>query len=219
VSRPAVGLDGKGRAVALWRVAGAGIASSWQVESAFGDAGSAGWSAPMAIAPAFTPAYALRLIVNPAGEALAVWESYAVLSEGHVAIAVVTATGSTLSRSWSAPRALAHWSTDWAKECSGSSCAGGSPREAVPELALNARGDAVVAWDRAYGLRGSIVARVRPGAGRRWAAPVTLSRRSASAVAVALDGRGNAFAVWLAGERCPSECERGGALQAAAWPR
>lgn len=68
-----------------------------------------------------------------------------------------------------------------------------------PRVAMNARGDALVTWDR-EGLGCLIEAAFRP-AGRRWSEPHVLSDEHAGCAAgqhIAIDGRGDAVVAWYA---------------------
>lgn len=71
----------------------------------------------------------------------------------------------------------------------------------LPEVAMDPRGDAVVVWQRqGRGGADEVEAAVRPAA-KRWQAPVQLGARAneLSPLGVAMDSRGDAFALWEGG--------------------
>jgi hypothetical protein len=80
----------------------------------------------------------------------------------------------------------------------------GTDVSSSPALAVDARGDAVIAWT-AYGAGGEQVRAAYRLAGRAWQPPRTLSLTGeiADDPRVALDARGRALVVWRARLRRP----------------
>jgi hypothetical protein len=180
-STPRVALDRAGDAVAVWTAVGsAGLGSL--VRAAVRTAAAGAWSAPETLSAA-GPGNAVdepQAAFDAAGDALAAWPAFA---DGKWL--VQTAERSAATGNWSAAQDLP----------------GTTEGRQVLQLALavEAAGGAAAIWRRgSEGQPPAVVqASVRSGVGGSWSAPSTLySRRYAGAPAVALDGAGNAVAVW-----------------------
>jgi len=135
------------------------------------------WQAPVDVSRPGDHASGPRVAVDGSGDAVAVWTS----SPGENASAVlVQSAARPLGGSWQRPVTIS-------KRGSASS----------PEIAVDAKGNAIAAWTSYAAHRSSVQAATR-AAGRRWSAPARLSAPGDSAARphVAFDARGNALAVW-----------------------
>lgn len=187
---PVAGMDAAGRAIVVWSQAqsdGETEGSAWGwIHAIHFDPGS-GWGAPIALSPAPTAAvhaesFELDLAVNAMGEAMAVWSQTD--ADGNVDL---VARRYTPAGGWAAATVLLDATTattagvTWA-----------------PHVALAGDGTAIALWSQRAGLDMHLYARrFVPSSG--WG-PATLiqSQPMADALAgdVAMDGSGDAVAVW-----------------------
>lgn len=182
---PQVGVAANGDAVMAWLVADTVSTSSLWASRKLG---GAGWSAPVAIVTGGREMAFLRLRADAAGNAIAVWQERPATRSTVRATRLDAASGV-----WSVP-APVNDGTRYAYE---------------PELAMTSSGTTVVVWYEAsdgaqtngiidYG----IVASRYAAATATWSGAVRVQPVGASAGTlpkVALDGAGNAIAVWLQG--------------------
>lgn len=220
VEDPRVAVDPAGDAVAIWQqVSG----SDWVVEAANRPVGG-GWSLPVPISATGESAEEPQLVVDPGGDALAVWRSLA----GYV----VEAASGPAGRTWGAPVELTttagnvsqplvamgsggaatviwryHGASGYAVRSASRTAGGGwqppvdvsaageDPEEA--RVAVDAKGDALVLWQIDDG-SGWVVQATSRTAGGAWAAPVNVSGIGLSGAApeIAVDEAGDAAAVW-----------------------
>ncbi len=132
-------------------------------------------AAPVSISVAGQNATDPQVAVNADGSAVAVWSLF---DGSHSIVQAVTRPP---GGGWSAPDDL--------------SAAGQNSLH--PEVALNANGNAVAIWQRYDGSHYIIQAARRPTGGPWGAATsISVSGKNAGESQVALDGAGNAFAVW-----------------------
>jgi len=221
-----VAVDGAGDAVAVWRRFDG---SKYIVQAAVRPAGGS-FGAPVDLSAAGQNADAPQVALDPAGNAVAVWDRYD--SAGHtIAQAAVRPAGGSfgmpvdLSAAGNhaqgaqvavdqAGDAIAVWrrynGTKWIAQAAVRP-AGGSfamPVDlslsdldaSLPQVAVDAAGDAVVVWDHFDTFNGNnstVQATVRP-AGGAFGAPVDLSKAGIKAYGshVAMDPAGDAVAVW-----------------------
>ncbi len=133
----------------------------------------AAWSAPAALTPRDGAAYAAPQVAAESGRALAAWVRAPSGTSGRARVHI--ATRPSPSGRWSPPRALSGAGTD------------------QPRVAVNARGDAVVAWVRGRG----IVAAVRRGPAGAWSvARVATGPGAIRDLRVAIDRAGRPTALW-----------------------
>jgi hypothetical protein len=190
---PQVAANGPGAAVAVWVVAATGSGHQLPfIQAAFRRRAGGSWSRPTRISPA--GAEAGQTVVGIGGDqAIAVWDTLGVGGSQVQWSALSLRTGR-----WSVPAVLAR------------------TRQSLlfPQIAMDARGDAVAAWRRhapgplRHGAeQAKIVAAVRPAGHRAWRAPVTLGAEfepAGQGVAslrlpgprVAIGARGQAVVVW-----------------------
>jgi hypothetical protein len=169
-----VAVDSQGDAVAVWQ--------EWDgvddtIESASRRAGSAGWTTPVAIAPAGSEYGEPDVAVDASGDAVAVWEKYGAAPE----IEVSTHLAGALA--WSVPAKLTNLFYVAAE----------------PKVAVNAEGEAVAVWVKENGGGFSIVeASSAATIGGPWSSPEQLSAtgQDAAEPLVGIDGTGTATAVW-----------------------
>jgi hypothetical protein len=170
-SDPQIGFDGAGNAVAVW-MGYSGITPL--IQAAIRPAATGVWSAPQDISGTGQRAEHPQLAVDPAGNAVAVWDGYPAAVQ-----AAVRPAGGT----WQAPENV--------------SAAGRAA--GFPEVALDEAGNAVAVW-MSYldGTHAVVQAAVRPAASGVWQSPQDLSAvgQHAYSPEVAVDPPGNAVAVW-----------------------
>ena len=177
---PQVAVDARGNAVAVWHRPTAAGAIVQAAERAVGTS----WSAPVTLSAPGQDASSANVAVDPAGNAVAVWEraTAAGIATTFTAQAAVRAAGAT----WQAPVDL--------------SIASEQPTE--PHVAVDAGGTAVAVWavESVTGPSEGVQAAVR-AAGGPWQRPATIvalgARSSALSPRVALGAEGNAVAVWV----------------------
>jgi hypothetical protein len=171
---PQVAIADRGEAVAVWARSNG---SSHVVQAATRSRGG-GWTEPADLTPADANAVVPHVAIRANGDAVAVWHR-STAGGSVVQVATRPAGGA-----WSQPIDL-------------------SGRDAFnerPQVALNDRGDAVVAWERhSPSAPDAIQARIRPARGP-WSPIADVSRagplESLSGVDLALNDRRQAVAVW-----------------------
>ena len=167
---PVVANDGAARAVVAWEsLAGRGV------EATVRDRASAGWGPPVAIsAPA---ARDVDVAMDPAGDAIAVWQRQPVGGAERIEVAARPPGGA-----WSSPTAISAQGT----------------RARQPVVDMDGRGGAVVAWRRDSGGVNAVIEVAERGVDGRWSRPRALSdpdrRARRPRLAVAPDGA--AVVVW-----------------------
>jgi hypothetical protein len=134
------------------------------------------WLTPVDLSALGRDADAPQVAVDSTGRAFAVWDR----SNG--ANLIVQAAIRPPGRNWQAPVNL--------------STAGRNAD--APQIAVDPLGDAVAVWRRSNGVNSIIQAAIKPSRGRRWQRPVNLSApgHDAASPGVAVDARGDAFAIW-----------------------
>jgi hypothetical protein len=167
-----VAVDGSGNATAVWQRFNG---SNFIVQSAVRPAGGS-WSAPVDLSATGQDAEAQQLALDASGNATAVWSRYNGTNQ-FVQSAVRPAGGS-----WSAPVDLSATGQDAFN----------------PQVAVDGSGNATAIWYGTNGTNYIVQSAVHP-AGGSWSAPVDLSAtgQDASEAQVAVDGSGNATAVWF----------------------
>jgi uncharacterized protein YheU (UPF0270 family) len=168
---PQVAVDPAGDAVTVWS---RDNGPNSIVQAASRPAGGT-WSGPVDLSVAGRDAVEPQVAIDGSGNAVAVW------SRSNGSRTVVQAATMAAGGGWSAPIDLSN--AEWNAE--------------TPQVAVNAAGDAVVVWSRYNGLNNIAQAASRP-AGGTWSGAVDLSVAGRDAVEpqVAIDGSGNAVAVW-----------------------
>ena len=167
---PQVALDAAGNGLAVWE---GDNGTNEIVQAAARPAGGA-WSAPQDLSATGQNAHRPQVALDPAGNALAVWER----SNGTNLI--VQAAARPAGGAWSAPQDLS---------------AAGHDAD-LPQVALDAAGNGLAVWERDNGTTEIVQAAARPTGGA-WSAPQDLSAgQNAANPQVALDADGNALAVW-----------------------
>jgi hypothetical protein len=170
---PDVVIDSTGRAVAVWAAtAGAG----WRVQASVRGADGT-WSRSNAVSgPDAAGSIAPQLALEGSNDVLAVWSRSTADGTTIEASTLRAATGA-----WGAAAPLL-----------------AVPHDALaPSVAVDKRGDGVIVWTSSDETGLSVMASYRR-AGKSWGAATALSGTASGALSphVALDGRGNALAVW-----------------------
>jgi hypothetical protein len=146
-----------------------------------------------------------------------VWESWEQLSNR-----VLAAFTSTRTHAWQPVSELASWRHEaqpLPPPCSDGACSRAFVEllpSADPQVAIDRHGGVAAVWDRAYAYRSVTVAASRP-AGRKWSAARRISTAGALPPRVAIDGAGQAFALWIH-EPCRTLCSLPETLELATWP-
>jgi hypothetical protein len=175
-----VGSDAAGNAVALWSQRLAGL---YTVRSAYLNAGTATWSAPVTVNDGKHEALAPALGVDADGDAVAVW------SETEYGVVANRFTSSTAS--WSSPVVVQARST-------------GGVAGTIPRVGVDAKGNAVAAWVSNVGSppRPQLFAAHLASAGNMWTAPIDLPLADpnatpyASETQLSINAKGEAMLVW-----------------------
>jgi hypothetical protein len=169
--RAQIAMNAAGEAVAVWEYFNG---KNWVVQSAARPPGGT-WSAPTTISPLKGDvANETQIAINPAGEAVAVWQNYRFRSDR---TAIETASRSS-GGTWSAPTTI-------------SSSKG--TNEADPQIAIAASGEAVAVWNDHPFLETAS----RSPAGT-WSASTKLAKRQGGIgfPEVAINPAGEAVAIW-----------------------
>jgi hypothetical protein len=218
---PQVAVDGRGRAVAVWKADGA--PQRLQVAERRADGT---WSTPVTISTADRHAYQHQVVADAQGGATVVWGSSPMTGDDPVD-EIVWAAHRPAGGAWDPPVKLAvegftpHLGVDaegtvtavWRQNDSqavqaASLSLGGSWSSPVtlsepaqnataPRVAVNPSGAAVAVWRGYDGSHWRVQSAARP-AGGAWSTPTTVSEpgREADRIDLAIDSRGNAVAVW-----------------------
>jgi hypothetical protein len=169
--RPQVAIDAAGEAVAVWqRTDGVHL-----IVQAASRAAGGPWGPAVDLSAAGEDSVEAQIAVDPAGDAIAVWESYVAPNE------VIQAAERPAGGAWQLPVDL----SESTKEAS------------LPAVAIDPAGDAVAVWEVLEG--GSYVVQAADlMAGRAWQAPVDLSTpgHDSEEARAAIDPAGNAVAIW-----------------------
>ncbi len=184
-TEPQVAVDPRGDATAVWlRSNGANPI----VQAAVLPAGGV-WQSAVDLSTAGQSADAPQVAVDAQGNATAVWDR----SNG--ANTIVQAAQRPAGGSWQAPVDLSVGGAD----------------ALLAQVAVDPQGDAVAVWYRRNGTDWIVQAAQRP-AGGSWQAPVDLADSGSLAPLpqVAVDGHGNATAVWFEPEGSTSVAEAAG---------
>jgi hypothetical protein len=175
---PQVAVDAKGDAVAVWREST--VLGEDRIEADVRPATSSVWEAPVAISTSEYPSDP-HVAIDAEGEAVAVWTA----SNDHAVHYVVqAATGSAITGKWQTAVTVSP-ETQYANE---------------PQIAVNATGQAVAAWQGRYPSE-LIEAAVEPVKGE-WQTPVDISGAAGMGEAiltprVTIDSPGDTVAVWI----------------------
>jgi hypothetical protein len=137
--------------------------------------GGGSWQAPINLSGTGQNASDPQVTVNAQGNAVAVW------TRSNGSNDIVQAAARSAAGSWQAPVNL--------------SAAGQNASD--PQVGVDGQGDAVAVWTRSNGTNTVVQAAARSGR-ETWQAPINLSAagQNAGAPQVAVDGRGDAVAVW-----------------------
>lgn len=186
--QPAVGIDDRGDANAVWITMGGG---QNRIEVSALTMASGVWSLPVQLAEASQWLLVPQIAVSARGDAVAVWKRWisgSPFGAGVVETRIAGAVRPAGRRSWLAPVTL-----DAGFEPSGQGVA--AFEFPGPHVAIDAKGDATVVWQGRH--RRTIVAEAASrAAGGRWQTPAPISTRFAVYPHVAMDACGDATAVW-----------------------
>ena len=188
-AQPQVAVNQSGDVVAVWeRSNGANTI----IQAASRPTGGS-WSAPVNLSEAGQNANAPQVAIDPAGDAVAVW------NRASGANTIIQASSALAGGSWSTPIDVSE----------------AGPSTGASRVALDSNGDAVAVWRRSNGANTIIQAASRPTGGS-WSAPVNLSEagQNANQPRVAIDPDGDAVAIWSRALSMPVQAAR---LAAGSW--
>ncbi len=170
-SEPQVAVDAAGDATVVWRRFGG---SNYVVQTAVKPARE-GWGKPATLSEAGQEASEPQVALDAADDAIAVW----VRSNGSTD--VVQGAAKPAGEPWGEPATLSEAGQD----------------AHMPQVAVNAAGEATAVWAGSNGGNDVVQAAIRP-AGESWAQPATVSGagQEASQPQVAVDAAGDATVVW-----------------------
>jgi hypothetical protein len=171
---PRIAVDGSGNAVAVWRRSDG---NDDIVQSSRLVAGGASWSTPVNVSPAGIQSATPRIAIDGSGNAVAVWR--------------LADVGGTIIQSSRLAAGGSGWSTPEQLSVSGFSSDN-------PQVAANGSGNAVAVWQQSNGSNSIIRISQSTDGGASWTVPTDLSELGQSAITpeVAVDGSGNAVALW-----------------------
>jgi hypothetical protein len=170
---PQLALEGSGNVTAVWSRL---IGTSTIMESSTRDAARGTWSPPRQISPAGSDALAPVIAVNKRGDGVIVWTSSD--QSGLAVVAIIRKPG----QDWGLPTVLV----------------GPVSGPLAPQVALDARGDAVAVWSHSAGGNSLVQAAGRMAGSSSWSQPNTLSKSGSDALTpqVALDTAGDGAVAW-----------------------
>jgi hypothetical protein len=168
---PRVGIDAAGEAVAVWRrfseARGIIIESASRPRRGI-------WSAPTSLSGKGKAASGVQIAVNVGGEAVAVWQTLRG-ERPFIQGAVRRPSGV-----WSRPADLSERGQD----------------ASLPQVALNASGEAIAVWRR-FVDKNSVIESASRSHGNAWSSPTAVSPQGRSlSPQIAIDGAGEAVAIW-----------------------
>jgi hypothetical protein len=168
---PQVAVDPAGNAVAVWTSFNG---TNSIIESASHPLGGT-WSEPTILSPLDRNAFQPQVAVDPAGNAVAVWDS----SPPNDNQGVIESSSRPSAGSWSDPTKLS------------------DPPAVEPQVAVDPAGNAVAVWTRFNGTD-LLLESADLAVGRSWSDPIGIPTANQSAIQpqVAVDPAGNAVAVW-----------------------
>jgi hypothetical protein len=180
--RPQVAVDARGDAVAVWGSpypeGGPGYAVNDTIQAAERPAGASEWEPAVWVSEFGKAPYNKRFSLAPQvaidaeGEAVAVWEDQAE-SASVMHDVIEAAVKPPNSATWGTPVVLAD-------------------KGSHPQVAMDARGDAVAVWPGAGGLYAATL----PASSSTWQPPVPVSTTQAEHPHVVLDSQGDAVVDW-----------------------
>ena len=170
---PQLALEGTNDVTAVWSRS---LGTSSVLESATRSAATGAWSPARQLFPTGPDAFAPQIAVNKRGDGVIVWTSSD--QSGLSVVASVRPAG----RAWGPPTVLA-------TATSGA---------VAPQVAIDARGDALAVWTHSTGGFSRVQAANRTAGSGAWSAPRTLSKAGTDALTpqVALDNEGDGAISW-----------------------
>ena len=193
-------LGGDGEGIIVWESEPRG-SGPLAIQAALRRSGAARWQTPVTLSSGGGEGEDPQVAINQHGEAIAVWEQH----EGIEGRGLPGPRSEVIQAATLTPGRAGSWQTPVDLSST-------VVRAEDPQLALNARGEALVAWEDVLaveessptkttiaGLQSSIVqAARRRASGVAWSAPVSLSTPAnfASEPQVALNAAGNAAVIW-----------------------
>jgi hypothetical protein len=178
---PMAALSPTGDAVLAWQTGGPENPAESVIKSSIRPVGGS-WQAPVTVSMPRADSYAADVATDAAGDSVAVWWT----RTGSGRAAIQAAIRPVATGAWSPP-------VDLSATNHGAS---------GPSVAMDEKGDAFAVWGRYNGHGDVVEASVRP-AHRNWEAPrvISCARQDAGLSRLAVDAKGDAIAVWVAGPK------------------
>jgi hypothetical protein len=185
VGEVAVAIDAAGEAIAVWKLA---TDHETVIQSSSRPPGGS-WSTPAVISPRGgkgVHASRPRIAMSAAGEAVVLW-TLVKLHRRRILSDVIQSSSRPSGGSWSRPMMIS----------------GNAEETGSPEIAVDEAGEAVAVWETQLyggGLASIVESASRPPGGT-WSAPVSLTPKEPAFAKpkVAIDGAGEAVAIWVHG--------------------
>lgn len=178
---PSAALSQDGNAVLAWQTGGPENLAKSVIKSSVRPAGGS-WQAPVTVSAPRADSYAVHVATDAAGDSVAVWWTRTGAGKSAIQAAIRPAATGT----WGPPADLSAASHD----------------AVAPSVAMDAKGDAFAVWDR-YNGHGDVVEASMLPANHQWDVPRVIScpREDSGLSRLAVDAKGDAIAVWVAGSK------------------
>jgi len=180
-----VAIDPQGDAIAIWTRQ---LPTSYVVEAAVRPVTTGTWQPPASLSPAGETATEPEVAVDASGDAVVIWEG----SSNETEEEIQASSRPAETGQWEGPVTIATGQV--------------SERRIgeFPELAVNALGDVVAAWDQWNGSSYAVEGSARPAGTSAWQAPSPLSSSGPDSYMpdVGIDPQGNAIAAWEVQGNC-----------------
>jgi hypothetical protein len=177
---PAIAVNGRGEAIAIWRRRTGHGEDRGVVVQAASRSADGSWSAPVTLSKPGDPVEP-RVAINGSGEAVALWE----FSGLHTDVSVLQSASRTAMGVWSAPIALPKKgpTLDY---------------EGFFQIAIDGAGEATAVWARFDPRHSSILQTASRPAGGAWSQPIELAKRDGEIAEplLVIDAAGEAVALW-----------------------
>lgn len=191
---PVVGIDAHGHATAVWSEQTGSTGASLVQSSSLTIAGGR-WSKPIDLASSSKLLTSTQLAVNPSGEIVAVWEKWlsgSIFGPSQPRIEVYATVRRSATAEWERAVSLGAEAVEQYQLTGNTEVAG-------PQVALDAKGDVIVVWQRGSGKQIITAVAVRKAGASRWRSEKPPSSHGALWPDVASSPSGNATVIWQSG--------------------
>jgi hypothetical protein len=189
---PGVGIDAHGHALAVWTEQTSATASSSVVQASSLNIATGGWSTPTNITSSSKLLTASQVAVNASGQAVVVWkEGISGGTLGPIAPhnAIYAAVRTSATGEWQRPAQLGAEVEQQAQQTANTDLAG-------PQVALDAKGDALAVWQTSSSGHIAITDAIRVGGARTWRHEKPISTGAGLWPHVAMNPGGTVTVIW-----------------------